>query len=163
MHGLIQVENVSAAAIHAGPRWYAIHTRARHEKRIDLSLRRGGMDTFLPVVREVHRWSDRRKEVTLPLFPCYVFVRILPDSSARLRVLKTPGVLNFVGRPDELSNIPDQEIEQVRAVVQQRDRFFPAPSSRRDSGFAYEAACSTGWKASSVRIRVPPPWWFPWN
>jgi hypothetical protein len=99
MDGLTQCENVSSAAIHAGPRWYAIHTRARHEKLIDLSLRHGGIDTFLPVVREVHRWSDRRKEITLPLFPCYVFVRILPDSSARLRVLKTPGVLNFVGRP----------------------------------------------------------------
>jgi transcription antitermination factor NusG len=116
-----------AQAIHAGPHWYAIHTRARHEKRIDLGLQQTGIETFLPLVHEVHRWSDRRKEVALPLFPCYLFVRILPEPATRLQVLKTPGVLNFVGKWDELSTVPDQEIEQVRAVVQQRDRFFPCP------------------------------------
>ena len=40
------------------PRWYAVHTRSRHEKRIELSLRQAGVDTFLPLVREVHRWSE---------------------------------------------------------------------------------------------------------
>src|SRR5690349_24459913 len=65
--------------------------------------------------------------VVLPLFPCYLFVRILPDPATRLSVLKTPGVLNFVGKWDQLPAVPDHEMEQVRAVVQQRDRFFPCP------------------------------------
>jgi transcription antitermination factor NusG len=114
-------------AMPAGPYWYAIHTRARHEKRIALGLQETGIETFLPLIHEVHRWSDRRKEVALPLFPCYLFVRILPDPATRLSVLKTPGVLNFVGKWDQLSAVPDHDIEQVRAVVQQQDRFFPCP------------------------------------
>jgi transcription antitermination factor NusG len=127
MNSLTEFPHPGAQAIHAGPRWYAVHTRARHEKRIDLGLQEMGIETFLPLIREVHRWSDRRKEVALPLFPCYLFVRILPDPATRLQVLKTPGVLNFVGKWDVLSTVPDQEIEQVRTVVQQRDRFFPCP------------------------------------
>ncbi len=127
MNALTEFTDPGAQAIPSGPHWYAVHTRARHEKRIDLGLQQAGIETFLPLIREVHRWSDRRKEVAMPLFPCYLFVRILPDPAARLSVLKTPGVLNFVGRWDLLSAVPDQEIEQVRTVIQQRDRFFPCP------------------------------------
>lgn len=127
MNAFTETTAPEAQAMAASPHWYAIHTRARHEKRIDLGLQEAGIKTFLPLIHEVHRWSDRRKEVALPLFPCYLFVRILPDPAMRLSVLKTPGVLNFVGKWDQLSAVPDHEIEQVRTVVQQRDRFFPCP------------------------------------
>jgi transcription antitermination factor NusG len=127
MNAFTELTLPEAQAMAAGPHWYAIHTRARHEKRIDLGLQEMGIETFLPLIHEVHRWSDRRKEVALPLFPCYLFVHILPEPATRLHVLQTPGVLNFVGKWDELSTVPDQEIEQVRAVMQQRDRFFPCP------------------------------------
>jgi len=127
MNALTEFTLPEARVMAAGPHWYAIHTRARHEKRIDLGLQEVGIETFLPLIHEVHRWSDRRKEVVLPLFPCYLFVRILPDPATRLSVLKTPGVLNFVGKWDQLPAVPDHEMEQVRAVVQQRDRFFPCP------------------------------------
>ena len=42
-------------------RWYALHTRARHEKAVERRLRDQGMETFLPTAVEVHRWSDRKK------------------------------------------------------------------------------------------------------
>ncbi|HEX6905413.1 MAG TPA: UpxY family transcription antiterminator [Terriglobales bacterium] len=122
-----QIAKVSSATTARLPCWYAIHTRSRHEKRIELSLRQAGVDTFLPLIREVHRWSDRRKEVQLPLFPCYLFVHIVPETAARLTVLKTSGVLNFVGTSGLESPIPDQEIEQVRSVVTQQGSYFPCP------------------------------------
>ena len=56
-------------------RWYALHTRARHEKSVERRLRDQGMETFVPTTMEVHRWSDRKKKVEVPLFSCYVFVR----------------------------------------------------------------------------------------
>lgn len=130
MNAVTEFTAPQAQAMPSGPHWYAIHTRARHEKRINLGLQEVGVETFLPLIREVHHWSDRRKEVVLPLFSCYLFVRILPDPATRLNVLKTPGVLNFVGRWDQLSAVPDSEIEQVRAVVQQRERVFPCPFLR---------------------------------
>jgi transcription antitermination factor NusG len=63
---------------------------------------------------EIHRWSDRRKKVYVPLFSCYVFVNILPE--AHQAVLQNPGVLGFVsfaGRPAE---IPEEQMEVVRKV-----------------------------------------------
>ena len=69
--------------------WYALHTRARHEKTVERRLRDQGMETFLPTTLEVHRWSDRKKKVEVPLFSCYVFIRCALSVSicrcARLR------------------------------------------------------------------------------
>lgn len=79
------------------PSWYAVQTRARHEKVVAQRLREQGVTTFLPMYNEVHRWSDRRKVVELPLFSCYVFVRLLPTNEQRLRVLRQDGVFTFVG------------------------------------------------------------------
>src|SRR5580693_9193151 len=73
--------------------WYAVHTRARHESAVALRLRERGVTVFLPTVTEVHRWNDRRKIVKLPLFSCYVFVKLIPNNQERQRVLRTDSVL----------------------------------------------------------------------
>ena len=77
-------------------RWYAIQTRARHEKRIGSELEQRGIRAFVPTLRQVHSWSDRKKTVEVPLFSCYVFVNLLASSEERLEVLKTSGVFQFV-------------------------------------------------------------------
>ena len=64
-------------------RWYAIHARSLHEKKIEVRLREHSISTFLPWARQVHRWSDRRKLIELPLFPCNAFVYIVPNAQAR--------------------------------------------------------------------------------
>src|SRR5271167_4021459 len=71
------------------PCWYAIQTRCRSERKVAAQLQNKGIETFLPLVKQVHHWSDRRQVIEQPLFPGYGFVR-LPDSPAqRLRVLQT--------------------------------------------------------------------------
>lgn len=72
---------------------------------------------FLPLVTEVRRWSDRKQTVTMPLFSCYLFVRIPPSSEMQLRVLKVPGVVNFVGNQSGPLPIPEDEIEGVRMAL----------------------------------------------
>jgi transcription antitermination factor NusG len=101
------------------PRWYAILTRSRHEKLVAKQLRMRGVTTFLPLVTEIHRWSDRRKLVELPLFSAYVFVQVVTPSEMRARVLHTEGVLRFVGQHAEGTPIPEEQIESVRAVLAQ--------------------------------------------
>jgi transcription termination/antitermination protein NusG len=100
--------------------WYAVQTRARHEKTIVQRLREQGVTTFLPLVSEVHRWSDRRKTVELPLFSCYVFVRLAAANEDRLRVCRTNGVFGIVGTTGEGTPIPDDQIEAVRTLVTQQ-------------------------------------------
>ena len=66
------------------PTWYAIHTMARHEKRVTTNLQEDRICAFLPLVEQLHRWSDRRSRVEVPLFSCYVFVRIVPTTDNRV-------------------------------------------------------------------------------
>jgi transcription termination/antitermination protein NusG len=97
--------------------WYALHTRPRHEKLIVQRLAERGVQTFLPIVTEVHRWSDRKKSVQLPLFSCYVFAQFTPSRSERLRVLRVDGVLGLVGSQGEGTPIPSEQIDSVRTLV----------------------------------------------
>jgi transcription termination/antitermination protein NusG len=98
--------------------WYGLQTRARHEKIVVERLKERGVTTFLPLVTEVHRWSDRQKTVEMPLFGCYVFARCLPNRSERLRLLRVEGVFGLVGGRGEGTPIPDEQIEAVRALVE---------------------------------------------
>ncbi len=67
-------------AVAGDTHWYAVHTRARHEKMVAERLLEQGVSTYLPLMRETHRWSDRKKVVELPLFSCYVFARLFPTN-----------------------------------------------------------------------------------
>lgn len=97
--------------------WYAIHTRAKHEKRIAAELHERGIETFVPVSREVHRWSDRVKVLEVPLFPCYAFVSAAVLADVQSTVLQHPSVLRWVGFQGRPSPIPTEEIVSLQTVM----------------------------------------------
>lgn len=105
-------------AIEQPEQWYALHTKARHEKVVEQRLQQKGVTTYLPMITEVHRWSDRKKKVQLPLFSCYLFAKLAPTKVDRLRVLCVDGVFSFVGPGGEGTPIPEAQIEGVRALVE---------------------------------------------
>jgi transcription antitermination factor NusG len=96
--------------------WYALHTRHQHERLVARSLANKGFEIFLPQYTVVRKWSDRAKQVSVPLFPCYVFLRGGLDN--RLAVLTTPGVHGFVGFAGHAAPIPEVEIDAVRKAAQ---------------------------------------------
>lgn len=100
--------------------WYAVQTRARHERVVVQRFQEKGLTTFLPVYTEMRRWSDRWKSVELPLFSCYVFVKIMPTNEDRLRVLCTDSVFDLVGTPRQGTPIPDDQIDAVRTIMNER-------------------------------------------
>ncbi len=122
MGSVIQSHEVASLMATEELRWYALHTRARHERATEHRLREQGMETFLPTVRETHRWSDRKKTVEVPLFSCYVFVRCALNSADRTRVYRIESVHGFVGTRGVGMSIPDEQIESIRTVLSQ-----PAP------------------------------------
>lgn len=101
----------------AGALWFAIQTRARHEKWIEDELGRKGITAYVPTTQETHRWSDRNKIVDVPLFSCYVFVKMQVAASSRLEVLKTPGVFRFVSVKGAPAPIPYAQIESLQKVL----------------------------------------------
>lgn len=98
--------------------WYAVQTMYRHEHRISRDLTAKGISTYLPLLKETHQWSDRRKLVESPAFTGYVFVRQDASNSSRIRVLETPGVVSILGANRTPTPIPDEEIESLRRMVE---------------------------------------------
>lgn len=109
----------------AGPRWFAIHTRHQHEKVAAHTLACKGFEVFLPLYTAVRQWSDRAMEVSLPLFPGYLFLHAGPDR--KLSVLATPGVHSLVAFAGVPAVIPDGEIEAVRQAIATGMRVSPHP------------------------------------
>jgi|SRR5208282_2635499 len=99
--------------------WYALHTRSRHERVVAHRLRECGMETYLPMMQEVHHWSDRKKKVEVPLFSCYVFLRCALTPQDRSQVHRVDSVLGFVGGGSAGVAIPDEQIESVRTLLSQ--------------------------------------------
>jgi transcription antitermination factor NusG len=110
-----------------GSSWYAVHTMARHEKRVAAQFEEKRVCTFLPLLHQVHRWTDRRTVVEIPMFSCYAFVRMVQTVEERLKVLRTPGVLGFVGSERQGTSIPDEQIESLRKAVSEKVPCLPHP------------------------------------
>jgi transcription antitermination factor NusG len=95
--------------------WYALQVRPRFEKIIATTLLNKGYEGFLPLYRNRSRWSDRIKEVELPLFPGYLFCRF--DINKRLPILVTPGVMHVVGIGKIPYPVEEDEIAALQAIV----------------------------------------------
>jgi transcription antitermination factor NusG len=95
--------------------WYALRVRPRHEKTVASTLLTKGYEGFLPLYRHRSRWSDRIKEVLLPLFPGYLFCRF--DVNHRLPVLVTPGVIEVVGIGRIPYPVDENEISSLQSII----------------------------------------------
>jgi transcription antitermination factor NusG len=104
----------------------------RHEKRIAALLEQNNVCAFLPLLQQLRRWTDRNSNVEVPLFDCYIFVRILSTSEERLRVLRTPGVWGFVGSERQGTPIPQEQIESLRTF--QRENLLWSPHAFLTAG-----------------------------
>jgi transcription antitermination factor NusG len=114
--------------LHAGSPWCAVYTRHQHEKTIGEMLKAKGFEVFLPLYETTRRWKDRRKVLSLPLFPCYVFVRGAHER--RLPVLTTPGVYMIISRGERIAAVPEEEIEAIRRTVEGPFNVEPHPFLR---------------------------------
>jgi transcription antitermination factor NusG len=105
--------------------WYALYTRHQHEKCVQQVLTGKGIESFLPLYTAAHHWKDRVKRVSLPLFPCYIFIR--GPLVHWLPVLSTPGVHAVVGCGGHPATISNAEIDAVRMVVESPLNAEPHP------------------------------------
>jgi transcription antitermination factor NusG len=116
--------------------WYGVRTKSNFEKSVAVSLECKGLQPYLPQYIRRKEWSDRVVERPTPLFPGYVFCRF--DSTKRVSILNTPGVVGIVGFGNQPAPIPDAEIEAVRHLL--------------NSGLAVSPCCYLN-EGDRVRIR----------
>ena len=105
--------------------WYAVCTRHQHEKSAARILEYKDLEVFLPLYKARHRWKDSIKEVSVPLFPGYLFVR--EGFKRWLAILSTPGVSSIVSSGGQPVAIPFLEIEGIKRVVESTLRVEPHP------------------------------------
>jgi transcription antitermination factor NusG len=73
------------------------------------------LDALVPVYKARRRWSDRYKEIELPLFPNYVFSRFSWRQHASL--FRVPGIRSVVSFGDTPAAISDEEIAALRLML----------------------------------------------
>jgi transcription antitermination factor NusG len=108
--------------------WFAIYTRHQHEKMVAQILSAKGLQVFLPLYNSTRRWKDRTVQLTLPLFPGYLFLRGMEER--RLQVVTTPGIVSILTVSGEPAVIPESEIEAVRKAIEWGNRVEPHPFLR---------------------------------
>ena len=97
--------------------WYALYTRPRHEKKVERQLKERGIESYLPLKKTLHQWSDRKKWVEEPLFRCYVFVRTADRD--RMRSLHTYGSVRFVSFDGKPAVVRDEEIHTIKCILRE--------------------------------------------
>jgi transcription antitermination factor NusG len=108
--------------------WYAVYTRANHEKRVAEQFGERSVQHFIPLYDSVRRWKDRQVKLRMPLFPGYLFVRVTPRE--QIRVLQVPGVARLVGFSGSPTPLADEEIEGLRDALAEGVRAEPHPYLR---------------------------------
>jgi transcription antitermination factor NusG len=106
-------------------KWYALTVPYQHERQTEKALQSKGWETLVPVYRSWRQWSDRMKEVEMPLFAGYVLCRF--DLTARIQVLDTPGVAKIVGFGGAMTALEDGEVAGIERLMALKVPLAPWP------------------------------------
>lgn len=96
--------------------WFVVYTRARTEKKVFEALMKEQIEAYLPLVKKMRQWSDRKKMVEEPLFRSYVFVHISPREY--FQTLNVFGVARFVTFEGKAVPIPENQMKAIRLFVE---------------------------------------------
>jgi transcription antitermination factor NusG len=106
-------------------KWYALTVPYQHERQTEKALQSKGLETLVPVYRSRRHWSDRVKDVEMPLFAGYVLCQF--DLTDRIQVMDTPGVCKIVGFGGSVTALEDCEVEGIQRLVALKVPLAPWP------------------------------------
>jgi transcription antitermination factor NusG len=96
-------------------RWFPVYTHSRAEKKAFEALTNKGIETYLPLQKQLKRWSDRKKWVEEPLIRSYLFVRIEPQQQTE--VLMTRGIARFIYFSGKIASMPGRQIDELKLLM----------------------------------------------
>lgn len=109
--------------------WHAVYVNSRAEKKTAEYLQLKHIEAYVPLIKTMRQWSDRKKMVELPLLNGYVFVKI-PTLKQEL-VLQTRGVVAFVKSEGKVATIREIEIERLKQLVELGYQLEATPINRQ--------------------------------
>src|SRR3981081_3060396 len=96
-------------------KWYPVCTHPRAEKKAYQALISKGIETSLPLHRQLKQWSDRKKWVDEPFIKSYLFVHIAEHEQAE--ILMTKGISRFIYFGGKIASMPDRQIDDLRLLM----------------------------------------------
>lgn len=96
--------------------WYVLHTKPRNEKKVATHLEAMGITAYCPLRTEVRQWSDRKKQVSVPMLPSMVLVQL--QEKDRAVVFQVPGAvryLHWLGKPALVTQAEVEALQEIQA------------------------------------------------
>jgi transcription antitermination factor NusG len=104
-----------SSSIQTDKQWYVIRTKTLVEKKVFANLLKKELTVFLPLVKTVRQWSDRKKTLHVPLIPGVLFINCY---EIELKLLFNEpyvfGVLQYLKRP---AIVKEQEIHNLTILI----------------------------------------------
>ncbi len=99
--------------------WYAVYVKSRTEKKVALEFEYEDIDHYLPLIKRLKQWSDRKKWIEEPLFRSYVFVNIEPKD--HYKVLQVQGAVKYISFEGQAVSIPEYQINAIKYYLEESD------------------------------------------
>lgn len=96
-------------------KWYPVYTHPRAEKKACQALANKGIETYLPIRRQLKLWSDRKKWVDEPFIKSYLFVHITEHDQTE--VLMTKGIARFIYFGGKVASMPDRQVDDLKLLM----------------------------------------------
>ncbi len=96
--------------------WIVVRSKPRSEKVAHNELVKKNIESYLPLLKERRKWSDRKKWVEFPLFSSYLFARI--DIKDSIFVLQTQGVNTIVKFGKQIAIVQNSVIEAIKLAME---------------------------------------------
>lgn len=120
--------------------WYVAYVRSRSEKKVAERLAKHGIAHYLPLIKTIRQWSDRKKLVSMPLFNGYIFLHCTDQQLSEIRMIS--GVVNYIYHEGKPAVVPDAQIQAIKQLL--------------DTGSPMEAMPDTFLPGEKVRITFGP-------
>jgi len=96
--------------------WHVLYVKSRHEKKVHDLLVDISIETFLPLVKTIRVWSDRKKTILKPLFPSYIFVNISSSLDFH-KALSVNGACRYISFGSNYAKVPNKEINRIKFLT----------------------------------------------
>lgn len=96
--------------------WHVLYVKSKYERKIENSLKQKDIEVFLPTIKTIRQWSDRKKVIEKPLFPSYIFVKV--HSALDLnKILSIEGACSYIRFGNEYAIAREDEIRNIKYLI----------------------------------------------
>lgn len=110
-----------------GTSWYVVHTRSRHEAKVESGLQARGVEVFMPRITVRSRRRDRFQLLEVPLFSGYLFVHTDLSSWVYNDIIRHQGVVSILGSKGRCTPIADATVASLQSILACGRSVYPWP------------------------------------